>query len=1208
MNNIYRILRFLSIFVIFTLLFPASIITVDHITPEPQNPAGPGAPEVQPDDQVPGDGMTRGVGPVEPAYARSQPQTRATWIGTYKVVVICAKFPDKNATIPISTINQRVNTNMKNYYDEVSYGQFAVEATIANNSWLMMPNNITYYTRNNKVSEFINDALEASDPFIDYNQFRTSGSSVYLVVIVHTGQDEATSGNPDDIWSHMGGVFPAKNLDNSWVVQYCTVSEFSPTGTFAHEFGHLLGLPDLYDNDYSSDGIGIWGVMGSGSHLNGGTTPGHFSAWSKIQLGWLSPTIVSSNLINQPIPNVEDNQVVYKIPIPITNPSSDEYFLVENRYRTKNDWYLPASGLLIWHIDDSLNSNANENHKLVDVEESTSTQHLDDRGNGNIGDSSDVWSNSEEGFTPYTDPNSKSYSSTDSKFYLQDIGAAGQTMYADFIVRHIYFEVAGGYNRFVTPGSEITISINVTSDRSGGDTLDFALNGNTNIEWAELLTLGAAIISESAKSVAQIRVTIPSPEYPNNFCELSITAHSTDSTEYESGTFRVTVAQYYDFRMDGLPDIALNPKESKIESFKLFNSGNSRDKFTVKVSSSNSWNIILWESGDAAPEIDPYSNRTIDVFVEVPAAATSEQKAQVTVNVVSEATSTEHSIIFNVTVKKIYDLELIDPYVKNKYMVNPGTTAVYDYTVTNKGNTPDTITISVLSTIIQSLDGNSWTATVKPETTLELASGQSQKISLEIVIPEKMRAGDTHRFDLKILSEDGSTNESADIVLEVEHIYGMSVELDSFSDITKPLQKAYFNFKITNSGNGNDTFNISLTSALPDGWILTYPENADLVVLSGKTVKYTMVALPPALQPAGDYRFAFKVISLGNKSLSSTFSEEIQVEVVHSVDIAVLTEGSLTGKPGEPLNFTISIENTGNAKETVSLTIAGTVRHGLVVFKESLYGGTITTVELNPGEQKTIIVVLSLFETISEDSTGAVSVEGILGDDSKTQNALLLYNVEVPESDDTKPPSTNGDGTDTQGLLAGTTGLAILAVIIIMVILIVVILFVIKGKKKDEGKKNVRMMAQQQVLAYNGYGHAPAAAGTFSGEVVADFQMVETVPRYDMQAGQVSAGMPGQPEPPRFDPQTGEPLAMLPEPGQNGPRFDPQTGEPLEQVPAEYSYEPENGIVAPVESDFSSAGEVPEQDGADAAFECPDCGAAITAEDPRCPGCGVEFE
>ena len=65
-------------------------------------------------------------------------------------------------------------------------------------------------------------------------------------------------------------------------------------GIMAHEFGHFLGLPDLYDREFESEpeddsgGIGYWGLMGHGirgwDEVSG---PNPFCAWSLGQLGWL---------------------------------------------------------------------------------------------------------------------------------------------------------------------------------------------------------------------------------------------------------------------------------------------------------------------------------------------------------------------------------------------------------------------------------------------------------------------------------------------------------------------------------------------------------------------------------------------------------------------------------------------------------------------------------------------------------------------------------------------------------------------------------------------------------------------------------------------------------------------------------------------------------------------------------------------------------
>src|SRR5256712_3836672 len=109
------------------------------------------------------------------------------------------------------------------------------------------------------------------------------------------------------------------------------VSEDSPLGVSVHEFGHDLGLPDLYDTDYSSDGAGIWDVMSEGA-WNGaprGSSPPMFSAWSKIRLGWLTPTFGPFDVVaDTPIPAIQTHPFAYRLDpggtpsrnFPIMNP------------------------------------------------------------------------------------------------------------------------------------------------------------------------------------------------------------------------------------------------------------------------------------------------------------------------------------------------------------------------------------------------------------------------------------------------------------------------------------------------------------------------------------------------------------------------------------------------------------------------------------------------------------------------------------------------------------------------------------------------------------------------------------------------------------------------------------------------------------------------------------------------------------------------
>jgi len=128
---------------------------------------------------------------------------------------------------------------------------------------------------------------------------------------IHAGEGEEAGGGAqgtDAIWSHrwyvnstdFGATGPVGNLAGGtqigttgmWIGDYTTEPENGGLGVFTHEFGHDLGLPDLYDTAGGDNGTGFWTLMSGGSWLNHGTdsigtTPGYMGPWEKLQLGWL---------------------------------------------------------------------------------------------------------------------------------------------------------------------------------------------------------------------------------------------------------------------------------------------------------------------------------------------------------------------------------------------------------------------------------------------------------------------------------------------------------------------------------------------------------------------------------------------------------------------------------------------------------------------------------------------------------------------------------------------------------------------------------------------------------------------------------------------------------------------------------------------------------------------------------------------------------
>jgi bacillopeptidase F (M6 metalloprotease family) len=105
-------------------------------------------------------------------------------------------------------------------------------------------------------------------------------------------------------------IQPAKNCDNVTIVDI---------GVFCHEFGHALGLPDLYDTNNcggscaGDNGIGHWGIMGSGN-WNSPTRPAHPCAWTRVQMGWVVPTVVDWTNAFTSVGNINDNPIAYKLP------------------------------------------------------------------------------------------------------------------------------------------------------------------------------------------------------------------------------------------------------------------------------------------------------------------------------------------------------------------------------------------------------------------------------------------------------------------------------------------------------------------------------------------------------------------------------------------------------------------------------------------------------------------------------------------------------------------------------------------------------------------------------------------------------------------------------------------------------------------------------------------------------------------------------
>jgi immune inhibitor A len=344
--------------------------------------------------------------------------------------------------------------SLNDFYLENSYGAYDVRGAVAGNRWYLSSHSYSEYADGDYMLstgyDLAYDNVQQVDAAVDFSQFDQNGDGhIDAMFMVHAGPDGADDGNVNHCWSHAIPWFDYTTNDGVVIDGVTNVPEMAMVGptrdttlcciaVMCHELGHLVGLPDLYDYSRYTWGIGYWGLMCYGAWGAGGNTPwspSHMEAWSKVDAGFVTPTVITHDTVGLRILDVETHPVIYKVWRNGTN--TDTCFYLENRQQKGFDTPLPGPGLLIFHVDPSQGSSDD----IVDLEED-STFHLDD-GNGvrpdphvyhqELGDTSDAlpgnWNRTV--FDNYTVPNSRNSRNQPTNVGVRNIRQVGDTIICD---------------------------------------------------------------------------------------------------------------------------------------------------------------------------------------------------------------------------------------------------------------------------------------------------------------------------------------------------------------------------------------------------------------------------------------------------------------------------------------------------------------------------------------------------------------------------------------------------------------------------------------------------------------------------------------------------------------------------------------------------------------------------------------------------------
>lgn len=426
------------------------------------------------------------------------------------IPVICVEFSNKAALFPAAQYQTLLfaegadKWSMKTYYRDISNKIFNIDGRVIGP--YKLPDKDTDYEGGNNglggahFGGLLKTAFTTADGDIDFGQFDNDGpdgvpnsgdddGKVDTLFIIHpeVGGECEKAGNLQNIWSHswhysegLGHSAPFETADKSnrvdpetnqpipgakiliedYTIQPGLSCSSTPTapkiieiGVFCHEYGHALGLPDLYDRtEPKAECVGCWCLMGSGSY--GGDNlhadrPSHMSPWCKQYLGWadVKPLLSVASHSFEP---VDVKNRVYKFVVPGT--SNLEYFLVE--YRRKKGWdeFLHGEGLAIWHIDERMGAESpnwpfapedqgqndspnvvtagsfEPSHQLVALIQSDGANQLEIPGASNRGDASDLFKSGDFDDDPTLKKGSRAYSGSKTGLALKGISSAPMDM------------------------------------------------------------------------------------------------------------------------------------------------------------------------------------------------------------------------------------------------------------------------------------------------------------------------------------------------------------------------------------------------------------------------------------------------------------------------------------------------------------------------------------------------------------------------------------------------------------------------------------------------------------------------------------------------------------------------------------------------------------------------------------------------------------
>ena len=530
-------------------------------------------------------------------------------------------------------------------------------------------------------------------------------------------------------------------------------------------------------------------------------------------------------------------------------------------------------------------------------------------------------------------------------------------------------------NQDASPGSKVSYTLKVTNVGNAADRFNLLVD-STNKTAGWTATLGTHTTPQVASGNSHnvtLQVTAPVTGMYTDLGYVNVTVTSEKNGSQSEMAYTITGILSERYLSLGVDNSSMEgPQGGSVSfNFTLTNSGNCLDRVDITATPPAGWS-----SPNISPTyfaLEPDTSGTFTVVQSIPSTALHKGFSLTLKAKSRDDSSVNTTSTVTVDVEQDYDVQVTIPGSNSKD-VNPGDTVVYNFTVKNKGNGEDTISLSQDGIPV------AWSWALS-DSSVSLPAEDTQSVSLTVTIPSDYENFGPLEVEL-IAQSDGDANakdNSSKIIINVQKTYSVILTCNKLQKSGYPEDTLFYIITINNDGNAEDLIKISVDAGTYSSWASLNDTLFTIAANDHSTVNLTVEI--PDNQPAGNYAINITATSQNakNKGFVKTDTISTVTKVKPRYKVYLFPDGGNVSEvdAGKSVTYYLGVQNKGLGKDTFDISFTGD--YPFTNWVSMAYENyTITDLGMNQIKKISfkVSIPMNVHDTFPGITSGTISVTG----------------------------------------------------------------------------------------------------------------------------------------------------------------------------------------------------------------------------------------